>query len=260
MKKYWVFFLQNFYVVLAYRLKLGINLVMQLFAPLTMILIFTSVSGSKIAGMTVSEIIVYYITTSFLLLIIGTDVDDYLVDSYSKGEMASIFLKPARYWYIAIVRDLARKLLKLIFIMIIIIPVFILVGWSLVNNLVIAISDIRFLLFFPLSAILIFLISAVVGVFVFWTEDVWGIQHLKTNAILFLGGAALPYQLFPESFRNILYLTPFPYLVSWPFRIINNTLKYSEITIPIFWIITLSILLKYLWKNGVKKFTAFGVY
>ncbi|MBI3887906.1 hypothetical protein HY310_02455, partial [Candidatus Microgenomates bacterium] len=233
MGKYWVYFGQNISSDLVYRLKLLINATFQFILPISMIWVF---SYRK-------EIVVWYLTTGILLLLLQSGVDDFIADGYLQGEMANMFLKPVNFWKMALTKDLSRRFLKFIFSLPILMMT-ILITRNNTDSLLSLFKNPVGLIILPISFTLIFLMSAITGLFCFWTEEVWGLQHVKNIAILFLSGSALPYTFFPDKFREALMFTPFPYLTSWPLWISKYSLN---IFIPLTWVLILYIFTALIW-------------
>src|SRR5699024_12350094 len=96
----------------------------------------------------------------------------------------------------------------------------------------------------------------------FWLLDVsmlfWGINLLT----LILSGAIFPLDIFGETISTVLSYFPFSYTVYFPINILTGKLEPSFVItgclIQIAWIVILFILLKILWKTGLKKYVAVG--
>lgn len=111
-----------------------------------------------------------------------------------------------------------------------------------------------------ISYLLSFFISFSLGLLAFWLDEVWGFQNLKEVLFIFLGGVALPYQIFPQAMQSFLSWTPFPYLINWPMRLGIIQPIFLEIIIAIFWLLFFVFLGFLGWRNGLKKYSGMGVY
>jgi len=77
---------------------------------------------------------------------------------------------------------------------------------------------------------------------------------------IFFSGLIAPLDVFPDSIRDVLILTPFPYLVYFPAAILVD-LKiqlFKGWLIMIFWIILCYTLNRWLWKKGLKHYSGMG--
>jgi ABC-2 type transport system permease protein len=75
-------------------------------------------------------------------------------------------------------------------------------------------------------------------------------------------GAIIPLEFFPETIRNIIFLTPLPYLVNIPVNIALgniNSLEWSQLFIKgIIWVIVMTLAGQMLYKIGIRKYEGFG--
>ncbi len=205
-----------------------------------------------------ADIAVYYLITTTLLLLLQSGVDDFISDSYLTGEMANFLLKPVNFWKIALSKDVSKRFLNVIFSIPALIAMILIVGKQNFSTAVAYLSSPLIFFLIPVSFLLIFLFSGLIGLFCFWTEEVWGLQHVKNLAILFLSGTALPYSFFPEKFVNLLFYTPFPYLTSWPLWASTRNFSLNLFIVPLLWVAVLMCATRYLWVSGMKKYSAMG--
>lgn len=256
--KYLVFMIQNAHDFLTYRLRLFITVLNQFAMPLVMLFILSNLPGKAVAGASKQQLTYYFILTAILYLFTNSDIDSFVKEAIQQGELATYLIKPVHFWLVALSRDLSQRLLKLVLG----IPVFIILLIFYFNSLHLpSYNNLPLtLLTLTLSFLLSFAISFTVGLLAFWLEEVWGVQNLKRVAILFLGGAALPYYFFPAYLQKILIYTPFPYLVNWSIRKGFSGNLLIELSSASFWLLFFSILNFYLWKTGLKKYSALGTY
>lgn len=105
-----------------------------------------------------------------------------------------------------------------------------------------------------------FLIQYTLSMFAFWTEKASAIQELWFLMHLFLSGAIAPLAVFPESVRDVLQLTPFPYIINFPASIlvglpVNLAQGFGVILI---WAIFFLVINRILWRRGLKQFSGMG--
>ena len=200
--------------------------------------------------MTRGEIISFYVMTSLLFLIIKSSADDIISEFILEGGLAKYLVKPINIWGVVIIRDIAKRLAKFTLG----IPVFV-----LLINLTGTQIDVNILFFVKviLAYILTFLVASSVGLLGFWLEETWGLQNFYDVSARFLGGGVLPYSFFPIIFKNVLVFTPFFYMLSWP---LNRQFIISEFMICLSLIAAMLLLVYFMWKNGIKRYNALGVY
>lgn len=256
MRKYWCFFLQTINDFLIYRARLVFISFFQFVTPLTMIWVFSSVSGNQFAGMNRQQITSYYIFISLLGLFLVSRADDFVKISIQHGDFGKYLLKPVRFWVISLINDVSRRSIKLL----IGVPIFLIIAFFNGVNIGFSGDLLRFLVIIILSFVLTFLFSYSFRLLTFWLEELWGWQNLRNVSITLLSGMVLPYQFFPKAMVGVLTWTPFPYLVSWPITVGFTNNIYLEISICSLWIFIFLISGMFLWKRGLKIYSALGIY
>jgi ABC-2 type transport system permease protein len=117
-----------------------------------------------------------------------------------------------------------------------------------------------FVLAISAAFILRFVIQYTFAILAFWTERASAIEQFWFLLYIFLSGAIAPLEVFPEGLRNIIELTPFPYLMHFPSALIIGLkvdFTRSILTILI-WTIIFYILNRWLWKKGLKQYSGMG--
>lgn len=99
------------------------------------------------------------------------------------------------------------------------------------------------------------------GLLAFWLEETWVVRVMLQIITVFLSGGLMPIDFFPQAFKNFLNYTPFPYLTYYPIKIFAGEI--TNIFIPslvvLFWLALGILLNRYLWKKGLKLYTAAGM-
>jgi ABC-2 type transport system permease protein len=104
-----------------------------------------------------------------------------------------------------------------------------------------------------------------VSTLAFWFERASSIEQLTWLPYLFLSGLVIPLAEMPAGVRQVLYLTPFPYCIDFPARILTRQLEFpsAEIftgfAIMGFWFLVQSLLGAVLWKRGLLQYSGHGV-
>ena len=108
--------------------------------------------------------------------------------------------------------------------------------------------------------ILRFLLHWSFSMLCFWNERASSIERLLLIPYIFLSGLVAPLESFPSHISNFALLTPFPYFISMPAKILSeNSVDYTKYLLAmVFWSLTLLSTSLYLWKKGVRKYSGMG--
>ncbi|BAZ66308.1 hypothetical protein NIES4106_10580 [Fischerella sp. NIES-4106] len=111
-----------------------------------------------------------------------------------------------------------------------------------------------------LAFILRFVIQYTFAIFSFWTERASALEDFWFLFFLFLSGMIAPLEVFPESVRTVVLFTPFPYLINFPASIlvgipVNLT---QGLVSMLGWILLFFGLNRWLWRQGLKRYSGMG--
>ena len=77
-----------------------------------------------------------------------------------------------------------------------------------------------FFLAFILRSLLFFLLQALAGLATFWIEKATAFVWIIGLLILVFGGGAVPIGFWPEPYRTLIELTPFPAMMYYPAKLL----------------------------------------
>lgn len=181
----------------------------------------------------------------------------------SRGELSNSLVKPFNYFKYWLSRDLAGKVLNVVFASAEIGIMIILFHPSVFfqkNFLYILLFVSSIILAIFLYTTLVFLVSTIA----FWIPEGGWAAHFLLSVIIveFLSGVLFPLDVLPDVFQKILNLMPFPYLVFFPISIYLGKVDFMQIiygySIGIFWLGLLFVLVKIVWKRGLKVYEVYG--
>ncbi len=117
-----------------------------------------------------------------------------------------------------------------------------------------------FLLVISLSFCLRFLIQYTFAMFAFWIERAASIEQFWLLIYLFLSGLIAPLEVFPESVRNVVIWTPFPYLIHFPASILIGlpVNPWRGLLVMLGWSLVFFVLNRWLWRQGLKHYSGMG--
>lgn len=145
------------------------------------------------------------------------------------------------------------------------IPAILLIFYFFGNYLVIK-KDIL-IIFLTLSSSILGLIlnmsfGLLIGLLAFWVHKVKNFFDFYQMAFSLFGGEMVPLALFPKLIQVLAIFLPFRYVYSLPLEIYFGGLSRSGILlgfiVQIFWILIITLFLKFVWRHGLKQYSAFG--
>lgn len=266
MRKYAQVMKMNIQIALAYKWNLVMSSLMDIFRIVAEIafwkILFDATSGNAINGYDFNSIITYYI----FMFIIGTvmnvgDIGNKIANDIKDGALNNLIIRPINYIGYYFSEALSQKFVQLLIVVITFVPVFIMQA----SNISIGIT-LEQLLLFPtiliLSLILNFLINVIISLLVFWLTEVTSFFFLKDILLDFLSGRVFPIDLLPKFILNVFGVLPFMYCTFFPITILTKGMTNEEFFygffMQIIWVAILYIIIKLLWKLGIKKYSGTG--
>ena len=122
------------------------------------------------------------------------------------------------------------------------------------------------LLVFPVSlvltALLQFFISYAMAMLAFWLLEISTFIFILFAFEYLASGHLFPLDILPPMIRQILYLTPFPYQMYFPISIYLGKAAGVELwrglAIQFLWVIATYAFARFMWRRGIKRYSAFG--
>ena len=112
------------------------------------------------------------------------------------------------------------------------------------------------------SGLLYYTVVCTLEIVAFWLDSVWTLVVMMRFLVGFFGGRLVPLVLFPFWLRQGLDYLPFPYLVSFPVRVMMGSIDgyhfLAGLLVTGLWITCFSLILALLWERGLKQYTAVG--
>lgn len=173
------------------------------------------------------------------------------------GSINNLLMKPLSVIPAIYSFSVGRNMIRLVYSLILIV-----VGVS-INPPESVLSVVLFLAFLVNAFVISFAKNILEGTMYFHMTDAWGVRSSLNHIITVFSGAQVPLFLFPDTFRSILMLTPFPYMVYAP----THALTINRVTpdvlqgllIGLFWALLLNLISFYFWRVSLKKYEAIGI-
>lgn len=265
MKKFLTVFAVSWQNEFTYRLNFFLWRVRNVLRILMTYFLWLGIFSSRgsIVGYYREQMLTYVLLVLFVQsIILSSPSGDAIGGEIGSGDISNFLVKPIgylKYWF---TRDIASKVLNISFSFLEISLLYLFLRPTIV---------------FPTQPIVIFafILSLILGVFIyflfetttrfiaFWTpEYTWGLSFLTIVFIETLSGTIFPLDLLPALARNIIDLTPFPYLIYYPISIfVGTTSGFHILKVLIsmlIWIFLLYRLNRFVWQRGLRIYASEG--
>lgn len=179
------------------------------------------------------------------------------------GDISNMLTKPISYLRYIFARDLSDKLVNIFFSSIELVIIVIFLKPSLVIQL-----NPTYLFGFA-AAILVgltlyFVVNFSLSLSAFWLhgDDWWAPRFIFGIVLDFLSGGLFPIDILPGLVRQVVMLTPFPYLLFFPMKVYLGQLDAVAIirgvSVSLVWLVGLYIFQRWLWRRGLRAYAASG--
>lgn len=246
-----------------YRANLTMYLLFWLVSPIIYLAVWTTVAKSQgtVGGLTPNDFITYYMT----LLIIDQLTSEITIHIFAykiqDGSLSGELIRPAHPMLTnALVTNIAFKTLT----MMTMIPVWF-VLWMLFQPDFSGVTWHGLLLAVPaviLGFVVNFLLGATLTSIAFWTTRVWSLAEFYWAMIGLFSGQFVPLQLMPDIVQKIAWVLPFHLFKYFPIQIVLGRISPAEIAAGyiqgVAWLIVALLLFRWIWKRGLKQFSAVG--
>ena len=246
-----------------YRANLFMYIFYWLVSPIIYLAVWTSIANANgdVRGLTANDFITYYmillicdqLTSNIIIHIFAYKVQD--------GSLSGELIKPIHPLLTnTLVNDIAFKTLN----MAILTPIWIVLALLFKPDFA-SVSMNGILLSIPallLGYMVNYLLSGALTSLAFWTTRVYSIHEFYYALALLFSGQFVPLQLMPDVIQNIARFLPFQLLIYVPVQIIQGNLTMSEIAqgyiSGVLWLAVALVLFRWVWREGVKRFSAVG--
>ena len=246
-----------------YRANLIMYLLYWLVSPIIYLAVWTSIASSKgnVNGFTANDFVTYYMT----LLIVDQITSNIVIHTFAykiqDGTLSGELIRPIHPMLTnALVNNIAFKGLTISGP----IPIWILL-FFLFKPEFDSVTLGGILLAIPAAIMgffVGFLLSAAITALAFWTTRVYSIHEFYYALILLFSGQFVPLTLMPKIIQDIAQYLPFQLLIYFPVQLILGKLSTAQIiqgyVMGGIWLVTSIAIFNWVWRNGVKRFSAVG--
>jgi len=219
-------------------------------------------SGGMVGAYTFAQMVSYYLLVTVVDALTAVNEDDWQIAADIKdGNISQFLLKPIDYlWYRLClffsgrVTYLAVTILPLAIFIFCLRKYFVLPQEGMIYGL--------FLFSVVLTALLQFFMSYVMAMLAFWVMEVSTFIFILFAFEYIASGHLFPLDILPPALERVLYLTPFPYQLSFPISIYMGKAAGVELAkglaIQCGWVIASYALARFAWSRGIRKYAAAG--
>ena len=246
-----------------YRANLIMYLLYWLVSPIIYLAVWTSIANSKgsVNGFTANDFVTYYMT----LLVVDQITSNIVIHTFAykvqDGSLSGELIRPIHPMLTnALVNNIAFKALTIIGF----IPVWIILFFLYkpdyshltLTGILVAIPAVI------MGFLVGFLLSAAITSLAFWTTRVYSIHEFYYAMILLFSGQFVPLPLMPKLIQDVAQYLPFQLLIYFPIQLILGKLSSAQIiqgyVVGTIWLIVAISIFTWIWRNGVKRFSAVG--
>jgi ABC-2 type transport system permease protein len=233
------------------------------FIPLfAMLSLWQKIGGAQHSGWTLAETIFYYLLVAVVDVFTAVNEDDWQIAAdIREGAISQFLLKPIDYlWYRLCLFFSGR----IAFVMMAFVPLGIFIFCF--RNYVRLPANETALFVFPISmvltALLQFFISYAMAMLAFWVLEISTFIFILFAFEYIASGHMFPLAFFPQPLFHALMLTPFPYQMFFPVAIYMGKISGADLWRGLFmqiaWVLIAYAFARFMWRRGVKKYSAFG--
>jgi len=252
-----------FQAQLAYRSQLWANIFSQLIQVFFRIAIWTSVYAGlgRVDGVSLPEMITYAVLAGTVLSAWEWPRLIQTIDkAITTGDIAVYLLKPIRYPLYLLASECGNLGFRLTAV---VLPIVLTVAST--YGLLPPTSGfhaVMFVVFSALSFLILFLLSMLFGLLVFWLMTAFSLEGLLQGLLGVLSGSFVPFWFFPEALAPFVRLLPFAWIGFYPVAVYLGKLSPLQVlgylALGMGWAAILSLGVALLWRRATLRITVQG--
>jgi len=248
---------------LSYRGAIVVWMVVSMIRLGVALFIWLAAGNQILGGYTKPEIIGYYVIILFFDWTLMWNPFNPIVSEIKSGQIMAYLLRPVSYVRSWLGKEAGFKLVSLSILSVIAIAIFFILSW--IGLLPILHPNWGWLALsfaVPGAVAVSFLITMCMALLAFWFTEVRYVNYVYWTFMPLLGGLFLPTSFLPPVVERINWFLPFRYHLSLVMEIVLNRLNSVETLESLglmgLWIAIFYRLYKFMWREGVKNYSAFG--
>ncbi len=220
---------------------------------------FAAAGEGGISGFSKNDFINYY-AVFILVNQLTYPVAHWTVgDNIFNGTFSFWLIRPVPVIFEAIAADLSVKIICFPFVCVFMAVMVIILKIKIVFT---CSSVLLFLVCLMLSQILRFLVGYALSLIAMFTRKIQALLDINNTLVLIFAGQIIPTILLPDVMKRVSFYLPYRYMIGFPVEVILGKLSAAEfyrgICISMIWILVLLVIYKFIWLNGIKRYTSVG--
>lgn len=262
-RKYLVLTSKHFILSIQYRAELLTWVILNVVPALVLVWIWQGVysQSSQIAGMSLGQVVQYYLLTVVVQAVIASHFETRSAENIRLGKIDHYLTKPLAYPFRIFFSHLGGK----IYFLTVSLPALALVYMALANTFhfqaAFSIHQlISLLVLLGLGFMIEFFLAMIIVLLAFWLDQPEGLQHFKWIIITLFSGMMIPFPFMPDWLRQISMTLPLKYLYAIPISIFQGTyqLTWNDIYYESLVVLVLTILVSWMWKQAAYRYSSAG--
>jgi ABC-2 type transport system permease protein len=229
--------------------------------PLVMLAVWYSLAeDGPIAGYSQNDFVSYYLLMTWVRQMTNVWVIWEIDYEIRHGDLSVKLLHPINPIHDYLAGHISDKFFRFV----VLLPLAIL-AWLIFPTIHYDITPVTLILFLValvMSFIMRFVSQYCFGILAFWISSATTLNEIWFATSMMLGGIVAPLDLFPEQVRAVANYLPFRFMLSFPVEIVSGRLSPGDMAIgmamTILWLAFFLVLYRWLWRHGVRQFSAFG--
>jgi len=267
MKKYWHVINVGFQSNLQYRFNYLTRTLFSFIPLFAMLSLWRTIYGGGgpaggHGGFTEAQMIFYYLMVAVVDVFTAVNEDDWQIAAdIREGNINQFLLKPVDYlWYRLSLFVSGR----LAFILMAALPLAVFIFCF--RRYFLPPADVGtfgiFLVSLGLTALLQFFISYAMAMLAFWLLEISTFIFILYAFEYLASGHLFPLDVLSPTLKQILFATPFPYQLYFPIQIYMGKVTGAGLGLGLLtqflWVVTAYAFARFMWRRGVRKYSAFG--
>ena len=218
--------------------------------------------GQEHSGYDQAQIIFYYLLVAVVDVLTAVNEDDWQIAAdIREGNISQFLLKPVDYLTYRLCLFVSGRL-AYVAMAALPLALFIFCFRSNVAPPASTEAMLAFLISLVLTALLQFFTSYAMAMLAFWLLEISTFIFILFAFEYLASGHLFPLDMLPPTLQHILAFTPFPYQMYFPVSIylgrMTGPALAGGLLIQLAWVVAAYFLARFMWRRGIKKYSAFG--
>lgn len=210
----------------------------------------------------VSSIISYYLLLMTATALLTSHIEkDVARDDIKEGMLTKYLIRPFSYYWIKFIEELPYRFLQGFYSVVVLLVIYLFFGKLFVlssDPIILMLSMVVTML----AYFLYFTYKMIVGMIAFWIVDLGGFLQLQEMFVFVFAGYVLPLEFLPKWLGDLANILPFSYMIYFPIISFQGKLAFLQllhvILFQIIWLVVLVFIYSFIWRKGVRQYSAIG--